>query len=75
MQLPQVAATFANFFETSGNEIASDALATQSFSCAISNAHYRFSFAALNWLSQKAAGGSFLAARGRLRRPAWLRGD
>jgi len=46
MQLPQIAAAFANFFETVGNQVAPDAPATQSLFRAISNVHYRFSFAA-----------------------------
>jgi len=46
MQLPQIAAAFANFFETVGNQVAPDAPATQSLSRAISYMHCRFSFPA-----------------------------
>jgi hypothetical protein len=46
MQLPEVAAAFANFLETSGKQVAANTPATQGLSCAIGNAHCRFSFAA-----------------------------
>jgi len=46
MQFPEMAAAFAYLFKASGNQVAPDAPATQSLFRAISNVHYRFSFAA-----------------------------
>jgi hypothetical protein len=46
VQLPKVAADFANLLETSGNQVAADTPATKGFSCAVGNAHCRVPFAA-----------------------------
>jgi hypothetical protein len=46
MQFPQMAAIPSNFFKAIGGQLSANAPATQSLFRAISNVHYRFSFAA-----------------------------
>jgi hypothetical protein len=68
VQLPQPVAACANFFETSGDQVAPDAPATQSFSGAIGEVHCRFSFAEL--VESKSRTTLILCARrGWLQRP------